>query len=93
MTAPKSVKCELCGQDPESENQMFLKLAERTEFMWKARAERDRALAKLERATKALKSCKAAMDYAYEDRVDQYYLNMKEDIEKALAEIGQEVKE
>ena len=52
----------------------------------------DQVTAKLERATKALKSCKAAMDYAYEDRVDQYYLNMKEDIEKALAEIGQEEK-
>ena len=30
---------------------------------------------------KLLKSCKAAMLYAYEDHCDQYYLNMVKDID------------
>lgn len=39
----------------------------------------------------ALKKCKGAMNYAYEDHSDQYYLNVKEEIEKALAELVIEV--
>lgn len=33
----------------------------------------------------ALSHCKAAMKYAYEDHSDQYYLNVLEQIETALA--------
>ena len=32
----------------------------------------------------ALNSYKAAMDYAYEDHADRYYLNVKEQAEKVL---------
>ena len=35
-----------------------------------------------------LKSCRAAMDYAYEDHADRYYLNVKESVERALSEVG-----
>jgi len=34
---------------------------------------------------KTLESCKSAMTYAYEDRTDQYYLNVKNLIEASVA--------
>lgn len=39
---------------------------------------------KIEAMNKTLKSCRAAMDYAYEDHVDQYYLNIKNLIDATL---------
>lgn len=39
---------------------------------------------KLESAIKTLESCRAAMDYAYEDHADQYYLNVKNTIDATL---------
>jgi len=41
----------------------------------------------LKKCKKVLKKCKVAMDYAFEDHVDRYYLNVKEDIEKCLKEV------
>jgi len=34
---------------------------------------------------KVLESCKAAMKYAYEDHVDQYYINVLNIIEQTLS--------
>ena len=39
-----------------------------------------------DKLAEALVKTRAAMKYAYEDHVDQYYLNVLEDISKALKE-------
>ena len=39
-----------------------------------------------DKLAEALTSCKAAMTYAHEDHADQYYLNVKNQIDKALTE-------
>jgi len=49
-----------------------------------AATELPRLLDLLSSMTKTLESCKAAMDYAYEDHADQYYLNVKNLIEATL---------
>jgi len=37
-----------------------------------------------------LKGCKAAMSYAYEDRADQYYMNVSATIDEALKAFSNE---
>lgn len=39
-----------------------------------------------DKLAEALKKCKGAMKYAYEDHADQFYLNHLNDIEQALKE-------
>jgi len=41
----------------------------------------------MKKIKKVLIIARGAMAYAYEDRVDMFYLNVKEDITKALADI------
>lgn len=39
-----------------------------------------------QKLVEALERCRGAMTYAYDDHSDQYYLNVKSDIEQTLAE-------
>lgn len=53
----------------------------------KAQAKHERVLQMLEIAKVQLEGCRGAMAYAYEDRCDQYYLNVAENIIETLAQI------
>lgn len=48
-------------------------------------AEQERRIAGL---VEAMKKAKGAMTYAYDDHCDQFYLNVKDDIDKALEKFG-----
>lgn len=47
----------------------------------------NRLQAKLDKAVECLKKCKGPMKYAYEDHVDEYYINCLRYIEKTLSEL------
>lgn len=79
------------GADWEQSKRLLLNWYTRYEAV---RAERDelkakheRVLQMLELAKVQLEGCRGAMAYAYEDRCDQYYLNVAENIIETLAKI------
>ena len=51
------------------------------------KAKHERVLQMLEIAEIQLEGCRGAMSYAYEDRCDQYYLNVAENIIETIAKI------
>ena len=71
--------------DKDSEHHNGSKLSYRDGFVIGALWAKAQCDEELRIAREALKFCRGAMTYAYEDHCDQYYLNVRDKIDEALA--------